>query len=40
MATQEEVEFKTADGVILRGRIYAAKERGPGVVMSPGVSLT
>ncbi|KAI1762471.1 DltD N-terminal domain protein [Hypoxylon sp. FL1150] len=36
MASQEDVEFKTADGITLRGRIYAAKERGPGVVMSPG----
>ncbi|KAI0172778.1 DltD N-terminal domain protein [Hypoxylon sp. FL1284] len=36
MADQEDVEFKTVDGITLRGRIYAAKERGPGVVMSPG----
>lgn len=31
------VEFKTLDGLILRGRLYAASTRGPAVVMTPGV---
>jgi hypothetical protein len=38
MASQEDVEFKTVDGVTLRGKVFPAKERGAGVVMSPGVS--
>jgi hypothetical protein len=37
MTSQQEVEFKTTDGLTLRGRIFAAKERGPAVIMSPGV---
>lgn len=35
----EDVEFKTVDGVTLRGRIFQAANRGVGVVMSPGVSV-
>lgn len=37
MLPQGDVEFSTIDGLLLRGRVYAAFERGPGVVMSPGV---
>ncbi|CAM1502387.1 Fc.00g043710.m01.CDS01 [Cosmosporella sp. VM-42] len=33
---REDVEFQTLDGVILRGWLYPASERGPAVVMSPG----
>ncbi|KZL86692.1 hypothetical protein CI238_12751 [Colletotrichum incanum] len=40
MAIFEDVEFKTVDGVILRGRLYAAQNRGPGVVMGPGLNIT
>ena len=36
----QDVEFKTVDGVTLRGHMFAAKDRGPGVVMTPGVSST
>jgi hypothetical protein len=38
MVAFEDVEFKTVDGTILRGRLFPAKDRGVGVVMSPGVS--
>jgi fumagillin biosynthesis transferase len=38
MQLQEDVEFKTIDGVTLRGRVYPANERGAGIVLSPGVS--
>lgn len=38
MAKHEDVEFKTADGIILRGSLFPAEHRGPGVVMIPGVS--
>ncbi|KAJ6190989.1 hypothetical protein N7519_001010 [Penicillium mononematosum] len=34
--SQQDVEFKTMDGVTLRGRMYIASSRGPGIVMSPG----
>lgn len=37
--TQEDAEFKTIDGLMLRGRAYLAEQRGPGIVLSPGVSL-
>ena len=32
-----EVEFKTVDGVTLRGKLYRGNEGGPGVVLCPGV---
>jgi pimeloyl-ACP methyl ester carboxylesterase len=31
-------EFRTLDGTVLRGRLYAAPRLGPAVVMCPGVS--
>lgn len=34
----QNVKFKAVDGVYLRGRLYAAAQRGPAVIMSPGVS--
>jgi hypothetical protein len=38
MATnREDVEFKTMDGTTLHGWLYAADEKGPGIVMTPGV---
>ncbi|KAF5127154.1 Polyketide transferase ATR5 [Metarhizium anisopliae] len=40
MAQRQEVEFKTVDGVLLRGYLYPAQSRGPGVVMSPGFNAT
>ncbi len=38
MVNYEEVEFKTLDGLTLRGRLYSASKRGPGIVITPGVS--
>lgn len=35
--SSENVEFKTMDGVTLRGRIYPASQVGIGIVISPGV---
>lgn len=40
MMAHEDVEIRTLDGTILRGHLFPAKGRGPGVVMSPGVSLS
>jgi len=34
----EDVEFKTIDGLTLRGWLYPAASKGPAVVMTPGVS--
>ncbi|RDW79926.1 hypothetical protein BP6252_04564 [Coleophoma cylindrospora] len=31
-----DVEFKTLDGLTLRGALYAANAKGPGIVMTPG----
>ena len=39
MVAYEDVGFKTIDKITLRGRLFPAKDRGPGLVMSPGVSL-
>ncbi|RYC54292.1 hypothetical protein CHU98_g11916 [Xylaria longipes] len=36
MSSVENVEFKTVDGVTLRGKIYHATQPGPGIVMCPG----
>jgi hypothetical protein len=38
MAAHEDVEFKTLDGLTLRGWLYPASKRGPGIVITPGVS--
>lgn len=38
MVVPQDVEFKTVDGITLRGHLFSARNRGPGVVMSPGVS--
>ncbi|KAL8735464.1 MAG: hypothetical protein Q9181_002807 [Wetmoreana brouardii] len=38
MLVQDEVHFKTIDGVIIRGTLYPAANRGPGIIMSPGFS--
>lgn len=34
----EEVEFKTLDGLTLRGWLYPTKGHSPAVIMTPGVS--
>lgn len=33
----EKVEFKTLDGITLRGNLYAAKTKGPAIILGPGV---
>jgi len=38
MPPTEEVTFKTLDGLSLCGRLYPAASRGPGIVITPGVS--
>lgn len=34
----EDVKFKTIDGLTLAGRLYSAGKRGPGIIVTPGVS--
>ncbi|KAH7056933.1 Alpha/Beta hydrolase protein [Macrophomina phaseolina] len=36
MASRSNIEFKTLDGVVLRGWLYATPARRPGVVITPG----
>ena len=38
MLPQEDVEFKTIDGIFLRGCLYPVAGTGPGIILSPGVS--
>jgi len=33
----EDVEFKTIDGIVLRGWLFSAAKRGPAVAMTGGV---
>ncbi|KAL3449660.1 Alpha/Beta hydrolase protein [Aspergillus insuetus] len=41
MAEQyEKVQFKTLDGIFLRGRLYPAAQKGPAVILSPGYNVT
>ncbi|KAL4863049.1 Alpha/Beta hydrolase protein [Aspergillus spectabilis] len=35
----QNVQFKTLDGIYLRGRLYPAAQRGPAVVLSPGYNV-
>lgn len=37
MSHHQDVEFNTLDGLTLRGWLYPASARGPGVVITPGV---
>lgn len=37
--TREKVEFKTLDGLTLRGVLFPAKKHSPAVILAPGVSL-
>ena len=39
MAGNEDVEFKTIDGLTIRGWLYPASKRGPAIIATPGVSL-
>jgi fumagillin biosynthesis transferase len=34
---REDVEFRTFDGLTLRGWLYPASERGPALIMNQGV---
>lgn len=39
MATHhQDVEFKTLDGLTIRGWLYPAKSRAPAIIITPGVS--
>jgi hypothetical protein len=38
VAPREDVEWKTLDGLTLRGWLFPAAQRGPAMIMSPGVS--
>lgn len=33
-----DAEFKTLDGLTIRGWLFPTAQRGPGMIMSPGVS--
>lgn len=35
--SREPIEFKTLSGVTLRGWLYPAEKRGPGIILSAGV---
>lgn len=37
MGMREDVEFKALDGIVLKGFLYPADIKGPGIVMTPGV---
>jgi len=34
-----DVSFPTLDGLTLRGWLYPASKRGPGIIVSPGVCI-
>lgn len=38
MPAHQEVEFKTLDKLTLKGWLYPASRRGPGIILTPGVS--
>ena len=40
MDTFQNVKFQALDQVWLRGKLYAASQRGPAVILTPGVSST
>jgi hypothetical protein len=35
--SREDVEFRTVDGLFLRGWLYPAAQRGPALIMTQGV---
>ncbi|KAK7915180.1 DltD N-terminal domain protein [Apiospora marii] len=39
MANKEDVEFKTMDGLTLRGWLFPAAQRGPAIIMTPGFNM-
>ena len=40
MPDRKEIEFKTIDGLTLRGTLYPAQELGPGIILTPGFNCT
>jgi pimeloyl-ACP methyl ester carboxylesterase len=40
MSNKEDVEFKTFDGLTLRGWLFPGPPRGPAIIMTPGFNLT
>lgn len=40
MSNKHDVEFKTVDGLTLRGWLFPAAQRGPAIIMTPGFNLT
>lgn len=40
MSNKEDVEFKTLDGLTLRGWLFPGPPRGPAIIMTPGFNLT
>lgn len=38
MSNTQNVEFKTLDGLLLRGVLYPVSGRGAAVILTPGVS--
>ncbi|GKZ17712.1 hypothetical protein AbraIFM66951_009612 [Aspergillus brasiliensis] len=39
MSSKQRVEFKTLDGLTLRGDLYPAESRGPAIILTPGFHL-
>ncbi|TVY87035.1 Polyketide transferase [Lachnellula willkommii] len=40
MAGQQNVQFKTLDGLTLKGLLYLASQNGPAIIMTPGFNFT
>ncbi|KAI1178917.1 alpha/beta-hydrolase [Nemania sp. FL0916] len=40
MANREDVEFKTVDGLTLRGCVYPAAQKGSAIILTPGFNFT
>ncbi|PQE16268.1 hypothetical protein CJF32_00006146 [Rutstroemia sp. NJR-2017a WRK4] len=40
MSGQESVQFKTVDGLTLKGNLYPASQKGPAIIMTPGFNFT
>lgn len=39
MASRQDIEFKTLRNVTLRGWLYPAEKRGPGIILSAGFNM-
>ena len=40
MSNKQDIEFKTLDGLTLRGWLFPGPQRGPAIIMTPGFNLT